>query len=255
MLAGAVALAWQAGQPATVVSVGRRDLASGQPMERDTIFRIASMTKPVTAVAALQLLDDGAFGLDDPISTHAPELARMRVLCDPEGPIENTVPAARPITFRDLLTHRSGLTYAEFHRGPIGLASATALGPTIDNTLSPDQWIAKVATLPLIDQPGAGFHYGISSDLLGFLVARIAREALGTFLTRRIFDPLGMRDTGFGVSIAKRNRRADLFGFDDDGRLMSLPGTPGGHALRERPDGMTFESGGQGLWSTVDHKP
>jgi len=251
-LAGAVALTWREGGEASAVTVGLRNLASGEPMERDTIFRIASMTKPVTAVAALQLFDDGAFGLDDPISTHAPELAKLRVLVDPEGPLENTVPAERPITFRDLLTHRSGLTYAEFHRGPIGRASTAALGPTMDNVLSPDEWIAQVATLPLIDQPGAGFHYGISSDLLGFLVARIERESLGAVLERRIFRPLGMRDTSFAVPRAKRDRRADLCGFDDDGRFISLPATPGGHAVRERPDDMTFESGGQGLWSTAD---
>lgn len=251
-LAGAVALTWRDGHAASVVTVGRRNLVAGEPVERDTIFRIASMTKPVTAVAALQLFDDGAFALDDPISTHAPELANMRVLREPEGPIDDTVPATQSITFRDLLTHRSGLTYAEFHRGPIGRAAAAALGPTIDNRLSPDDWIAQVATLPLIDQPGAAFHYGISSDLLGFLVARIECAPLGAVLERRVFHPLAMRDTGFDVPVTKHHRRADLCGFDDAGRLTSLPTTPGGHALRERPDGMTFQSGGQGLWSTAD---
>src|SRR5215510_12740375 len=109
-LAGAAALAWRNGEVIHMAAVGRRDLASGRPVERDTIFRIASMTKPVTTVAALMLLDDGRFALDDSIAICAPELAQLRVLRDPEGPLEATDAAKRPITFRDLLTHRSGLT-------------------------------------------------------------------------------------------------------------------------------------------------
>ena len=97
------------------------------------------------------------------------------------------------------MTHRSGLTYGDFHRGPIGRAYAETLGATIDNPLTPDEWIARVATLPLIDQPGAGFHYSISTDLLGFLIARLEGESLGEVLARRVFAPLGMRDTGFIV--------------------------------------------------------
>jgi len=251
-LAGAVALTWRDGEVVDVAAVGRRNLASGLRIERDTIFRIASMTKPVTTVAALMLLDEGRFALDDPITVCAPELARLRVLRDPEGPLDATDEARRSITFRDLLTHRSGLTYGDFHRGPIGRACAETLGATIDNPLTPDEWIGRVATLPLIDQPGAGFHYSISTDLLGFLVARLDGEPLGAVLASRVFAPLGMRDTGFAVSRDTRDRRAALCGFDVDGRLTMLTATPGRQALEERPDDMTFESGGQGLWSTVD---
>jgi CubicO group peptidase (beta-lactamase class C family) len=250
-LAGAVALVWRDREVDTA-AVGRRHLASGLPVERDTIFRIASMTKPVTTVAALMLLDDGRFALDDPITMCAPELAHLRVLRDPEGPLDATDEAKRSITFRDLLTHRSGLTYGEFHRGPIRRACAETLGTEIDNPLTPDGWIGRVATLPLIDQPGAGFHYSISTDLLGFLVTRLDGEPLGEVLARRLFAPLGMRDTGFVVSCDTRDRRAGLCGFDHEGRLTMLTATPGRHALEERPDDMTFESGGQGLWSTVD---
>jgi CubicO group peptidase (beta-lactamase class C family) len=232
--------------------VGRRDLATNAPVERDTIFRIASMTKPVTTVAALMLYDEGRFGLDEPIARHAPELARLRVLRDANGPLDQTDAAERPITFGDLLTHRSGLTYGEFHRGPIARACADALGGTIDNALGPDEWLARLGTLPLIDQPGVGFHYGLSTDVLGFLIARLAGVPLGVLLEQRIFGPLGMRDTGFVVPREKRDRRAGPCGFDAGGQLTALTTTPGGHALAERPDDMTFESGGQGLWSTLD---
>ena len=251
-IAGAVALIWREGQVIDVTTVGKRDLMSGLPVERDTIYRIASMTKPVTTVAALMMLDEGRFELDEPITRCAPEFARMRVLRDPEGPLDLTDEAERAITFRDLLTHRSGLTYGEFHRGPIGAASLQTLGPQIENTLAPDEWVDRLATLPLIDQPGAGFHYSVSTDLLGFLIARLDGASLGRVLERRIFAPLGMRDTGFSVPRDKRGRRAGLCGFDAEGRPTALAALPGRHALEERPDDMTFESGGQGLWSTLD---
>jgi len=251
-LAGAAALVWRKGAVLQTAAVGRRDLVSGLPVERDTIFRIASLTKPVTSVAALMLMDEGRFDLDDPITGCAPELACMRVLRDPNGPLDQTDEATRPITFRDLLTHRSGLTYGDFHRGPIARAHAETLGATIDNPLTPDAWIARLAALPLIDHPGAGFHYGHSTDLLGFLIARLDGAPLSAVLDRRVLTPLAMRDTGFTVPPQKRDRCAGLCGFDNEGRLTALDAAPGRQALDQRPDGMTFESGGQGLWSTLD---
>jgi CubicO group peptidase (beta-lactamase class C family) len=251
-LAGLVALAWRPEEPARCIAIGRRDVQRDLPVARDTIFRVASLTKPITSVAALTLLDDGRFDLDEPITGVAPELESMRVLRNPAGSLDDTVPADRAITFRDLLTHRAGFTYAEFHRGPIAAAYGATLGTEIDNELSPDDWIARLASLPLIDQPGAGFHYGVSSDLLGFLIARIERTTLGDVLRRRVFEPLGMPDTGFVVPNDKRHRRAALTGFDGAGHLITLDATPGGHALAERPASMTFESGSGGLWSTAD---
>jgi CubicO group peptidase (beta-lactamase class C family) len=251
-LAGAATLVWRNGAVQQIATLGRRDLVSELPVERDTIFRIASLTKPVTTVAALTLLDEGRFDLDAAIAECAPELAHMRVLRDPDGPLDQTDAAARPITFRDLLTHRSGLTYGEFHRGPIKRACSETLGAQIDNPLTPDAWVARLATLPLIDHPGAGFHYGLSTDLLGFLIARLEGAPLGAVLERRVLAPLRMRDTGFTVPPEKRDRCAGLCGFDDEGRLRPLTETPGHHALEQRPDGMTFEAGGGGLWSTLD---
>jgi len=250
--AGAATLVWRDGAVRQIATLGTRDLASGARVERDTIFRIASMTKPVTTVCALTLLDEGCFALDEPITECAPELSRMRVLRNPNGPLDQTDDARRPITFRDLLTHRSGLTYGEFHPGPIGRAHAETLGATMDNALTPDEWIARLATLPLIDQPGAGFHYSLSTDLLGFLIARLEGAPLSAVLERRVLAPLRMRDTCFNVPPHKRERRAGLCGFDGEGRLTALAHVPGHHAMAERPDDMAFESGGQGLWSTLD---
>jgi CubicO group peptidase (beta-lactamase class C family) len=184
--------------------------------------------------------------------TVAPELADLRVLVDPEGPLSATRPAARAITFGDLLTHRAGFTYGEFHAGPIGPAYAATLGGQIDNDLSPDAWIARLATLPLVDDPGACFHYGVSTDLLGFLLARLEGTTLEAVLRRRVLDPLGMHDTHFVVPAGQRHRCAALTGFDATGQPVTLAAAPGHHALAERPATMTFVSGGQGLWSTVD---
>lgn len=251
-LAGAATLVWRDGAVADAACVGWRDVEAKLPIARDTIFRIASMTKPITTVAALTLLDEGRFALDDPIARWAPELAEMRVLRSPLCPLDDTVAAARPITIDDLLTHRSGITYGAFWPGPLARAYEEALGGEIDTDVRLDEWIARLATLPLIDQPGATLHYGHSTDLLGVLLARIEGVSLGELLERRIFAPLAMKDTAFTVVPEKRARRAEPYGFDRTGRLAKRSAGPGNSFRAERPAGMTFESGGAGLWSTVD---
>ncbi len=251
-IAGAVAMVWRDGHVAQAAAVGWRDVEAQAPMTRDTIFRIASMTKPVTSTAALMLLDEGKVALDEPITRWAPEFADMRVLSAPDAPLDDTRPADRQITFGDLLTHRSGLTYGAFHPGPFAAAYASALGSDLDSHVAPDDWIAGLAALPLIDQPGAGFHYGSSVDLLGFIIARIEGAPLGEVLRRRIFEPLGMKDTGFVVPPEHRGRRAVMYGFDEAARLTPRRTGPSGSFLAERPDDMTYVSGGAGLWSTVD---
>jgi CubicO group peptidase (beta-lactamase class C family) len=250
-LAGAATLVWRDGAVVQQACLGWRDVEHRQPIERDTLFRIASMTKPVTSVAALMLHEEGRFALDEPVTAWAPELAAMRVLRSPDGPIDDTVPAARPITFGDLLTHRSGLTYGDLQTGPLAAAYQDALGGTVDSTVTPDEWIAGVATLPLLDQPGTAYHYGVSTDLLGLLLARIDGAPLGEVLRRRIFAPLGMTSTGFTVPPSERDRRAGIYGFDAAGALTRLDAI-GRAAVAERPDELTFVSGGAGLWSTVD---
>jgi CubicO group peptidase (beta-lactamase class C family) len=226
-LSGAASLSWRGGQIREVATVGVRDLKSRAPVERGTIFRIASMSKPVTSAGALSLFDEGRFDLDEPITRWAPEFANPRVLRDPDGALDQTDAARRPITFRDLLTHRSGLTYGDFHRGPIRRAYADTLGPQIDNPLTPDEWIARLATLPLVAQPGERFHYSVSTDLLGFLIGRIEGASVSAVLERRVFAPLGMRDTVFAVPPDRRERRAGLCGFDDAGQLIPLASAPG----------------------------
>ncbi|HEX3877980.1 MAG TPA: serine hydrolase domain-containing protein [Bryobacteraceae bacterium] len=249
-LAGAAAAVWRDGG-ARAACAGWRDIESQLPIERDTIFRIASMTKPITSVAALMLVDEGRMALQDPISKYAPEFSQMRVLRSPTGPLEETDESVRPITVEDLLTHRSGFTYGDFHRGPIGRAYREALGGDIDSDVAPDDWIRRLAKLPLIGQPGSAMYYGASTDLLGFLIARIEGTSLGALLERRIFGPLGMTDTGFFVPQQKRYRRASAYGFDDQGRLLKR-NTWGAVFVPERPQNMAYESGGQGLWSTID---
>ena len=251
-LAGAATLVWRGGRVVQAAAVGRRDIEAALPIERDTLFRIASMSKPITSVVALTLLDEGRFALDDPIARWAPEFAEMRVLRDPRGPLDATDRAVRPITFEDLLTHRAGLTYADFARGPLARAYADALGADIDSDVAPDDWIAGLAGLPLIGQPGAAFQYSHATDLLGLLLARMDDAPLGEVMRRRLFEPLGMTDTGFIVPPAQRHRRAKMYGFDDNGRLTERPTGADGAFVAERPDDMGFESGGQGLWSTVD---
>ena len=249
-IAGAATLVWRDGEAQTA-SVGWRDVEANLPVERDTIFRIASMTKPITSVAALMLVEEGRIALIDSIARYAPEFSHMRVLRSPNGPLDETDPAERPITFEDLLTHRAGFTYGDFHRGPIAQAYRDGLGGDIDSDVAPDEWIARLARLPLIGQPGSAMYYGCSTDLLGLLIARIEGAPLGEVLKRRIFDPLGMKDTSFLVPREKRARRAAAYGFDEEGRLTKRV-TRSGVFVSERPDDMAYESGGAGLWSTLD---
>ena len=248
-IAGAATLIWKNGV-AQPKCFGWRDIERKLPVESDTIFRIASMTKQITSVAMLMLVDEGRVALNDPITRYAPEFSQMRVLRSPDGPLDETDPAERLITFEDLLTHRAGLTYGDLRRGPISQAYRTALGGDIDSDVAPDDWITRLSQLPLIRQPGAAMSYGRATDLLGLLIGRIEGERLGAVLKRRIFDPLGMKDTGFLVSPDKWNRRAAAYGFTDEGQLTKRT-TWSGVVVEERPGEMTYESGGQGLWSTV----
>ena len=246
LLSGAVTLMWRAGEVVDVNVVGWRDIAAKAPMQRDTLFRIASMTKPVTSVAIMMLVEEGKLKLTDPITRWLPEFADMRVLKDATGPVDQTVPAARDITVEDLLTHRSGLAYGFTSVGPIAYAHEDALGSPLVNRMTPDAWLAALGKLPLSYQPGERMHYSHATEVLGFLLARIDGKTLGEALKARIFDPLGMSDTAFWQPPEKRDRMARLYEAPAEGgplKDVSFPDTDAPAA---------YEGGGGGLISTAD---
>lgn len=241
LLSGAVTLVWHHGEVLQVNAIGHRDIEAGLPMTRDTIFRIASMTKPVTVAAALSLADEGKLRLADPICRWVPELEGMRVLADPTGPLTDTTPADRPITVEDLMTHRSGLAYSFSVPGPISKAYAL-----VSLRQDQDHWLAEVADLPLVHQPGERLTYSHSTEVLGILVSRIEGKPLHTVLDERIFAPLGMTDTGFFISPEKRPRAATMYRLDADTGLRN--DAMGPIPVREP----RFCQGGASLVSTVD---
>jgi len=175
---GALSLIWRKGELVQLNTSGLRDHQQKLPMTRDTIFAIASMSKPVTVATALTLVDAGKMKLDDPITKWAPEFAQMRVLKKLDGALDDTVPAARAITIEDLMTHRSGLTYPYLVPGPLGGALMQKMGFGIESTLTPDEWMKSLASLPLVSQPGERFNYGHSIDVLGFVIARVSGKPL-----------------------------------------------------------------------------
>ena len=245
-LSGAVTLIWRKGEVVQVNTLGLRDRESGAPMERDTLFRIASMTKPVTSVAALMLIEEGKLALTDPITKWLPEFSDMLVLKDPTGPIDQTYPAPRDITVEDLMTHRSGLAYAFTSMGPIAQAHEDKLGPPIGTPLTPDRWLKALGSLPLSYPPGERFNYSHSTEVLGFLVARIEGKPLGQVLKERIFSRLGMSDTDFWCPPAKHGRMAKLYRMNPDTEKLEDASFP---LETAQP---VYEAGGGGLVSTVD---
>jgi CubicO group peptidase (beta-lactamase class C family) len=245
-LSGFVTLIWRQGEIAQLNVIGRRDIAQNLPMERDTLFRIASMTKPITSVAALMLWEEGKFHLDDPIAKWAPEFADMRVLRKAEGPLNDTDPAPRAITMDDLFTHRSGLAYGFSSIGPIAEEYQRVLGDVLNNEMTADAWMKVLSTLPLVHPPGERFHYSHSTDVLGFIVGRIAGMPFRDFLMKRLFQPLAMSDTDFFVPADKRKRAAVVYRQDQKtGKLDPV-------AFKQYDSPPSFCGGGGGLISTLD---
>ena len=226
----------------------------GRPVTRDSLFRIASTTKPITAAVTMALIDEGLIGLDEPVDRLLPELAGRRVLRRMDGPLDDTVPAARAITTRDLLTFTFGFGMAvEMFAAPAPwpvvaaaeeLRLSTIGPPNPEVQPDPDTWIANLGSLPLLAQPGERWLYNTGASVLGVLAARAAGEPFAQVLRTRIFEPLGMRDTGFWAQ--------------DPGRLAtSYRPTPEGLAVWDEPDGAwshppAFGDGAAGLVSTAD---
>jgi CubicO group peptidase (beta-lactamase class C family) len=234
-----------------VDTIGARALG-GQQMTRDTIFRISSMTKPVVATAAMILVEEGAIGLDDPVDRWLPELADRRVLKRLDGPLDDTEPAHRAITVRDLLSLRMGFGFV-FDNYPILAAvneQQLGMGPPKPATPhTPDEWLRRFATLPLMHQPGEKWMYEMGFAVLGVLIARAASKPLETFLRDRIFTPLGMQDTGFSVPADKLDRLAACYTANPEtGELELYDGVQDG--AWSRPP--VFPSATGGLVSTVD---
>jgi CubicO group peptidase (beta-lactamase class C family) len=245
-LSGAVTLLWRNGEIADVTVVGQRDLAAGAPMTRDTLFRIASMTKPITSAVILMLMEEGKLSLQDPITKWAPEFADMVVLKDAQGPLDETYPAPREITIEDLLTHRSGLAYAFTSLGPIAEAHQQALGDVLNSNLDPDVWMKALAGLPLSYAPGERFHYSHATDVLGFLIGRIEGKPFRDVLFERVFNPLGMVDTDFWFPPEKRDRAAVVYRIDEASSTLKPV------AFAELTEPPVFCGGGGGLVSTAD---
>lgn len=227
----------------------------GPPMRRDTIFRISSMTKPITAVATMILVEECKLRLDDPVERWLPELADRQVLNRLDGPLDQTVPAARPLTVRDLLTLRMGFGFVMGSAEDYPILAATealdlGMGPPKPATPhNPDEWLRRFATLPLMHQPGEQWMYGLGLTLLGILIARVAGQSLESFLAERIFAPLGMTDTGFSVPAAKLDRLATAYVTNfETGGIEFYDGV----ADSQWAQSPAFPDGAGGLVSTVD---
>ncbi|MBK3626794.1 beta-lactamase family protein [Streptomyces sp. MBT49] len=233
------------GRVAHLTTHGHRDIAAGLPVEADTLYRIYSMTKPVTSVAALILVEEGALGLDDPVADHLPEFAEQCVYTGGPGGGPATRPARRPLLVRHLMTHTAGLTFAFYHCHPVdalyreaGLESAVLPGSDLAGT------VAAYARLPLQFEPGTQWNYSVATNVLGRIIEVVSGRPLDEFVTDRILRPLGMRDAGFQVTDEQAGRLAELYGDTDAGGIEPIPGLP----LHGRP---RFLSGSGGMVATA----
>jgi CubicO group peptidase (beta-lactamase class C family) len=245
------------GDDVQVDAIGETAFGSAEPMRRNAIFRIASLTKPVLATATMLLVEDGSLGLDEPVDRLLPELANRRVLRRIDGPLDDTMPAERPITVEDLLSLRMGfgqLVEPTFNP-PFPIVKAAdqlqlVLGPPDPRTQhTPDEWIKLFATLPLMYQPGQRWHYNVGSLVLGVLVARAAGQPLAEVLRRRIFEPLGMRETGFSLPAGAVDRMPSYYMTDFQTGAVELQTLSSPEEWTRPP---AFPSGAGGLVSTID---
>jgi len=225
-IAGAVTLVMRQGRVAWLKSQGMMDREAGKPMRPDAIFRICSMTKPITSVAVMMLYEEGFFQLEDPISQYLPEFKNMKVLVKPQSGEPYTVPATKEITIRDLLRHTSGIAYHwNDTMGPLYKAANVAHGALpYDGTL--EDSIKRLASVPLLFSPGERWEYGLGVDVLGRLVEVVSGESLDEFFRTRIFEPLGMKDTYFYPPEDKLPRLAAAYTYYPDKGLKRFPDAP-----------------------------
>ena len=243
------------GDSTHVEALGRRDADRGAAMSRDSIFRIASMSKPLTAAAALLLVEDCVLRLDDPVDEFLPELADRRVLKTPASPLDETVPAERPITLRDLLTFRAGFGAVWDPTWPITTAMqerGIAVSPprmTPEPAPAPDLFLQRLGELPLVHQPGEVWMYHTGLAVAGVLIARASGQSFPEFLRKRVLEPLGMDDTGFHVPPEKQERLVSAYRAEPETGALVLA-DPGENGIWGEPP--LFPDGGGDLVSTVD---
>jgi CubicO group peptidase (beta-lactamase class C family) len=242
------------GDEVHVDALGQMSFGGAAPMRRDTVFRIASLTKPISGVAAMLLVEDGKLRLDEPVDRLLPELAHRRVLKRLDGPVDDTVPATRPILVSDLLTLRMG-TGAIMARGEYPIVQAmieqgVAVGPRIPKVPSPDAWLRTLGSLPLMRQPGEAWMYDTALTVLGVLIARASGQPLEVFFRERIFEPLGMKDSGFSVPAEKLDRLPTCYMRNPATGTFEIFDAAGGDSQFSRPPGLPSASGG--LVSTAD---
>ncbi|MGD0239406.1 MAG: serine hydrolase domain-containing protein [Streptosporangiaceae bacterium] len=219
---------------------------SNTAMAADTICRIGSMTKPVVAACAMTLVEDCTLRLDEPVDGFLPELADMTVLADPNGPLDDTVPANRPITLRDLLTFTLGTGMVPAEPGTVPIADALNALQIDEPGPPPDEWMRRLGALPLVCQPGERWMYHTAADVTGVLIARAAGMPFGDALRERICEPLGMKDTAFSVGGESISRLATAYQRDEATGALVIEDGPDGYWSRPP----VFESGGGGLVST-----
>ena len=248
LLAGITTMIARRGQVVDFQTYGQRDIAAGDPMEEDAIFRIYSMSKPITGVALMTLYEEGKFRLSDPVQRYIPEFRGLKVAASwgPDGPVLED--ADHPMTIRELMSHTAGLAYGIGSPGPTDSIYSARGVLSRQGTL--EDMIDKLAEIPLRHQPGSQWYYSIAVDVQGYLVEVLSGQPFDEFLQERIFDPLRMVDTGFHVPEAEHDRLVPYYGYDQAGRLVapSNQGRPGARAFL---DATTFFSGGGGLVSTT----
>jgi CubicO group peptidase (beta-lactamase class C family) len=235
-------------------AIGSMALDDKRPMRRDSIFRIASMSKPVIAAGVMALVEDGTLTLDEPAQRRLPELANRRVLCRVDAELDETEPAVRPITIRDLLTYTwgFGIPFVAPRTYPIQRAmDDLQLNQGIPEPTkfpAPDEWMRRLGTLPLMYQPGARWMYNTGSDVQGVLIARASGMSLETYLRTRIFEPLGMQDTGFSVPSSKLDRLTTSYIVDPLKKGLAVFDPPNGQWSTPP----AFPAGGGGMVSTAE---
>jgi len=244
---GAVTLVARHGKIVWCQAQGLRDVERKLPMERDTVFRIYSMTKPITSIAMMQLYEQGKFLLNDPVHKYIPSWRNLRVYQSGSYPDFETKPVATTMTIRDLMTHTSGLTYGFTERTEVD-AAYRQLKLDGSSILTLDKLVERLAELPLEFSPGTAWNYSVSTDVLGYLVEQLSGKSLDAYFREHILDPLGMNDTGFWVQPHQRDRFAACYLYQPDGK-MKLQDDPERSKYLKQP---RFLSGGGGLVSTID---